>query len=136
MSIDMSKSGWDNPEGFTPRERDQAPPPVEACEAPGPDGWVCDLKPGHGGDVHRADGGPTWPFLRSGGMVTGPVPVVGERGPEAILTEADWKPWEDATEARAVLRSVREVATAASQSDRPAHWAVALDKILEMTRGY
>ena len=135
MSIDMSKSGWDNPEGFTPRERDQAPPPVEACEAPGPDGWVCDLKPGHGGDVHRADGGPTWPRQKySGGGGRGPEPARAED--EAVLTEADWKPWKDATEARAVLRSVREVATTASQSDRPAHWAVALDKILEMTRGY
>ena len=123
MSIDMKKSGWENPEGFTPRERDQAPPPVEACEAPGPDGWVCDLPPRHGGDVHRADGGPTWSaVLRSGGVVTGPVPIVGEYGPEVVLTAA--------------LQSVREVATTASQSDRPAHWAVALDKILELTRGY
>lgn len=132
MSIDMSKSGWDNPEGFIPRERDVAPPPEPACEAQGPDGWVCDLKPGHKGTDHKADGGPSWPRRASEGVAV----ILGEGGPEVVTDGADWTPWKDATAAKGVLKDIHTIAQYALDDPSPANWAVTLSKIVEMTRGY
>jgi hypothetical protein len=136
MSVDMSRSGWDNPEGFTPRQRDQAPPPEPACEVAGPDGWVCDLPPRHGGTDHHADGGPSWP-------------IEGKQRPEPALLSERWAgepaPWPGRmgravvppSEAdRTVLAKVREVAQKGQEDHYPAAWAVALAKIVRLTDGY
>jgi hypothetical protein len=122
QGIDMDHSGWDNPLGFKPRERDQAPPPVAACEAAGPDGWVCDLPPHHRGDNHKADGGPSWPV---GGH---PAPVRFDDAENVTMppSEAD----------RDVLAKVRRVAQEASISDRAIIWAAALAEIEKLTDGY
>lgn len=121
MAIDMSKSGWENPEGFGPRERtEQAPPEVKVCEVVGPDGWVCDLPPNHGGDMHVADGGPSWP--RTGAR------------PEPAPSSQDWAQippaWDEVTS------QVREISLKALAAQSPAAWAVALSKIEELTRVY
>jgi len=126
--IDMSKSSWENPEGHQPRERtERAPAPEPVCEAAGPDGWVCDLKPNHRGDVHRADGGPDWP---RGGIV-----IDSRYAPDVPATRNE-APWDVEGTWDEVIGQVRRVAGKALGSQAPAAWAVALSKIEEMTRGY
>jgi len=122
MSIDMDRSGWDNPDGFQPQKRETVPVvEVSACEDAGPDGWVCDLPPGHRGDIHRAELGPTWP--REGRPVT----VQGLEPPVTMpASEAD----------RTVLRAVRRVAQEACLSEKPITWAAAVAEIERLTDGY
>jgi hypothetical protein len=118
MSIDMDRSGWDNPDGFQPQKRETVPVvEVSACEDAGPDGWVCDLPPGHRGDIHRAELGPTWPV--KGKWLT-PEPAT------LPPSEAD----------RTVLRAVRKVAQDACISERPITWAAAVAEIERLTDGY
>jgi hypothetical protein len=124
MSIDMNRSGWDNPDGFKPREREQAPPPAPACEVEGPDGWVCDLPPGHGGPDHKADGGPSWVIDSIDGKPA-PAPL-SEKWEVMPPSEAD----------HAILAKVREVAQKGREDHYPAAWAVALADIMELTDGY
>jgi hypothetical protein len=122
QGIDMGRSGWDNPDGFTPRERDKAPAgEIPACEAAGPDGWVCDLPPGHRGDNHKAEGGPSWPTNPD----QAPMRPVGQNITLPPF-EAD----------RAVLRTVRLMALDAAASDKPMAWALALTEIGRLTDGY
>jgi len=123
MSVDMSRSGWENPDGFTPRQRDQAPPPEPACEAAGPDGWVCDLPPRHGGTDHHADGGPSWPI--EGKQRSEPSPLSGKRAPVPDT-------WDEAD----LLAKVRKVALLGQEDHYPAVWAVALAEIVRLTDGY
>lgn len=126
QGIDMSKSSWENPDGWTPRERtERAPAPEPVCEAAGPDGWVCDLKPNHRGDVHRADGGPDWPRAAAAHYAAGLEPYVVNETPQDV--EGTWDE---------VIGQVRAVAGKALESQAPAAWAVALSKIEELTRGY
>jgi hypothetical protein len=121
MSIDMDRSGWDNPDGFQPQKRETVPVvEVSACEDAGPDGWVCDLLPGHRGDIHRAELGPTWPVEGKG------------LEPQTMLTLDN----RDGGPDRAVLAMVREVARASLAEGHPAKWAIALDRIMELTCGY
>lgn len=126
--IDLSKSGWENPDGFQPRERpEQAPPPDPVCEAAGPDGWACDLPPNHRGNLHKADDGGkgvTWP--RDGEFTPAPEPVTVNETQPMTEDRDDWSK----------LSAIHEIAETASASDRPAQWAVALDKIMAMTRDY
>ena len=133
QGIDMSKSSWENPDGFTPRERpERAPAPEPVCEAAGPDGWVCDLKPNHRGDVHRADGGPDWP--RTGVTPAGDLEprVSGTWNPMDGVVPESSRAWDDAQR----FAEVRAIAVKALESQAPAAWAVALTKIEEMTHGY
>lgn len=128
QGIDMSQSSWENPEGHQPRERtERAPAPEPACEAAGPDGWVCDLKPNHRGDVHRADGGPDWPRT----AVTHAWTPEDEPARVVALDALEGK-----NHYASILVDVHNVTQAALESQAPAAWAVALTQIEEMTRGY
>lgn len=144
--IDLSQSGWENPEGWKPRERtEQAQPIPPACDAEGPDGWICDLKPNHGGTVHRADGGPEWP--RDARFASAPEPVAAN---ERSRMAMDVTPYpgegraiiDDSATALtpldewAIVAAIREVAREAIADPMPAQWAMALGKIVEMTRGH
>lgn len=128
QGIDMSQSSWENPEGWQPRERtERAPAPEPVCEAAGPDGWVCDLKPNHRSDEHEADMGDKkirWPrkMLTSQGTF--------KPAPEPVIVNEISRTWDE------VIGQVRAVAGKALESQTPAAWAVALSKIEEMTRGY
>jgi hypothetical protein len=127
--IDLARSSWDNPEGFTPRERDHGKVVVvKVCEAPGPGGWVCDLPPNHvPQDQHRADDG-----TQDGVRWTGPMAdtrTLADREPVLIPAYADPTP------ARPdALAQITTVAAKALESSAPAAWAVALDKILGLAR--
>jgi hypothetical protein len=121
QGIDMDRSGWDNPDGFKPQERETVPVvEISACENAGPDGWVCDLPPGHRGDVHRAELGPTWPTKWA--LTSEPATLT--------LDNRDGGP------DRSVLAEIRHLALGAMDSDKSSAWAVALASIVEMTRGY
>jgi hypothetical protein len=123
QGIDMGRSGWDNPDGFKPQERETVPMvEVSACEAAGPDGWVCDLPPGHRGEIHRAELGPTWPKINPDYHPLEPVEPPVTLPP----SEAD----------RTALAKVRRVTLEASDSDRAIVWAAALAEIERLTRGY
>lgn len=129
QGIDMSKSSWENPEGWQPRERtERAPAPEPVCENPGPDGWVCDLKPNHRGE-HEADMGDKkirWPRE----LAPWPVPApVSARAANETPRDVEGT-WDE------VIGQVRAVAGKALESQAPAAWAVALSKIEELTRGY
>jgi hypothetical protein len=131
QGIDLARSAWENPEGFKPRERDHgAVKVVKVCEAPGPDGWVCDLSPGHGPDHKADDGG-------QGVRWSGPMADVSQiQDPEPVLIPAyDPARLPSLTEAvSAPLVEIHALAEAAMSNPSPAAWAVALDKILELTK--
>jgi hypothetical protein len=132
QGIDMSKSSWENPDGFTPRERpERAPAPEPVCEAAGPDGWVCDLKPNHRTEEHEADTGEKkirWKreaFTSAAGAKPEPATTFNREIPPA-----PGHTWDE------VIGQVRTIVTEALESQAPAVWAVALTKIEEMTHGY
>jgi hypothetical protein len=149
--IDMGKSSWENPDGWTPREREPVPAPEPACEAKGPDGWTCDLKPNHRGNEHEADTGEgkvRWPReLAGGGILKEPATTFNR--------EIHEQPWPDpladvplneagkimlqirttATEAGKIMLQIRTTATEALVAQAPAAWAVALAEIERLTRG-
>lgn len=128
QGIDMSQSSWENPEGHQPRERtERAPAPEPACEAPGPDGWVCDLKPNHRGDVHKAEAGPEWPRT----AVTHAWTPEDEPARMTALNALEGKGYLES-----LLIEAHAIAVNALESQAPAAWAVALSKIEEMTRDY
>jgi hypothetical protein len=136
--IDLSQSGWENPEGWADRQnrsRPDAPPAVvAACEAPGPDGWACDLPPNHG-DQHRADDGSGQGIRWTGAMVD--VRTVGD--PEPVLIPAYVKPEPAASTiehmAVGVLDVIETIAAEAIAHQSPAAWAIALGKILQVAKG-
>lgn len=109
--IDLSKSSWDNPEGFVRAPRPVTPVTVvQACEAAGPDGWVCDLRPDHGGP-HRAEGGPSWEMAE--------VTTLAEAEPR-FITGRTLDPR---------LAEIHDLAVAGLRAELPAAWILALDKI-------
>lgn len=127
--IDMNKSGWTNPEGFQ-----RAPRPavhvdeVKACEAPGPDGWVCDLPPGHAGDEHWADDASPKGFrwrteMHDVSTLTDP-PDQPRLIPGRIVPEVGVS----------LKVRIRELAQSALDNPAPASWAVALSEIIDLTR--
>jgi hypothetical protein len=136
QGIDMGKSGWENPEGWTPREREPVPPPEPVCEAKGLDGWTCDLAPNHPGNEHEADAGDRkvrWPReLAAGGIVREPATTFNRE-----IHEQPWTPLADVplNEAGKVMLRIRTVATEALGAQAPAAWAVALAEIERLTRG-
>lgn len=145
--IDMRNSGWTNPEGWTPQPRPSvAPPPApEICEDTGPDGWVCDLRPGHvPAEKHWADngelGGIAWersvhdvstlldlskdPAERptmQGGIVEVSQGVTSRSGVDRGDEDRPYR----------IIGAVHRLAGSALTSDRAADWAVALHKIVE-----
>jgi len=132
QGIDLSRSGWENPEGFKPRQRDNVPVPEvpEVCGDVGPNGWVCEMPPGHDRYQHWADNGTnegvTWErekveVTSHGAMVRGEQEFI----PGRIMTTAMMNPNVD-------LDEIRSIAEKALQSQAPAVWAVALAKIQEM----
>jgi hypothetical protein len=145
--IDMSRSSWENPDGWTPRERtERAPAPEPVCEATGPDGWVCDLKPNHRSEEHEADAGDRkvrWPrrmITSQGTYAPAPEPRAVNETPRVSGT---WNPldgevpessraWDEAQN----LAQIHAIASAALGSQAPADLAIALFKIQEMTRDY
>lgn len=121
--IDLSQSGWENPEGFKPRERDNTPAPAVApvCGAKSPDGWECELPPGPH-NVHKADDG------SNGGLMWATDQVSNQEPRDRIMS---------------VLRdqgyavdhqAIHAIATDALRAETPAAWVRALDKIREMTK--
>lgn len=123
--IDLSRSMWQNPEGFakTPRPYTPPVPSVEVCGDVGPEGWTCDLKPDHTPrEEHWAETG------ESGGLrwkraVHDAATLFDPPGQSGVLqgriTEVT----------RTRLDEARAIATSALESDRPAHWAIALERI-------
>lgn len=126
--IDMAHSTWTNPENFQPKTARPASGPVEkveACEFPGPDGWACDLKPGHAGDEHWAD--------------TGEPGGIRWRRPMVDASTLDGRSHASPGQVEVIdqdrIARIREVARKALSSQAPAAWAVALNKIEEMCNG-
>lgn len=110
--IDLSKSSWDNPDGFVRAPRPVTPvTSVAACEAAGPDGWVCDLKPNHPGTLHRAEGGPSWEMAE--------VTTLAEAEPR-FITGRTLDPR---------LAEIHALAVDGLRAESPAAWILALDKI-------
>lgn len=135
--IDMARSGWENPEGFKPRERPpvEVPPAPDICGDIGPGGWACELKPGHQLREHRADdGSPTGVrWAREQVEVTGPRAMNEGRqefAPGRIVRDPGVV---RLIEARAEgMRQIRDIAETALKSESPAAWVLALDKIRGM----
>lgn len=124
--IDMAHSGWTNPEGFKPRERDNTPAPAvpDVCGDVGPSGFVCELPPGHPyPPLHRADDGSPDGVVWRASMIN--VGTYGE--PNAVL------PGPKEVVASVSTAVIHEVAERALSSDRAADWAVALAEIARMT---
>jgi hypothetical protein len=138
--IDLSGSGWDNPEGFVraPRPSTPAPPVPPACEAVGPDGWTCDRRPHPDGEYHKADDGSPhglrWTTEMADASVYGtpvdePVLISGritildpEHVPTGNVTVGD------------VLEEIALLAETALKAESPAAWVLALDKIRAAAR--
>jgi hypothetical protein len=138
QGIDMGRSSWENPEGWTPRERtERAAPPEPVCEAAGPDGWVCDLKPNHRSEEHEADMGEKkirWPrkmLTPQGTYAPAPEPVIVNEAPRAETTDQPL-----AIVLKSLLVDIHNVAQVAMEDPRASTWAVALFQIEEMTRDY
>jgi hypothetical protein len=128
QGIDMSRSSWENPEGHQPRTRtERASAPEPACEAAGPDGWVCDLKPNHRGDVCKAEGGPEWPRM----AVTYTWTAEDEPARVVALDALEGK-----SHLASILAEIHHMILGALDDHRPAAWATALNVIEEMTRDY
>lgn len=145
--IDLSKSTWENPDGFTPAPRPAvaAPELPKTCDAPGPDGWLCDLQPGHGPD-HRADngqpGGVTWYGEMAETTAIGQKQqtfIPAYREPQNVTYREGgmtFNPEPESTTALLLLKGrVFDVAQDALKAESPAAWVRALDKISEMCRG-
>lgn len=124
--IDMRRSGWTNPEGFAPapRPRTPAPPAPAVCGVKHPDGWECELKPGHPGREHRADdgmpGGLRWEMEM--------VDVSTLDGRRVELATGRIMPAPD-------LERVKRLAERGLESLSPAAWAIALGEILDICNG-
>lgn len=125
--IDLSQSGWDNPDGFVkaPRPSTPAPPVRPVCEAVGPHGWVCDLPAGHPHEHKADDGSPdglrwTREMVDVSTLSTPPdQPVLI---PGRLVTVGD------------VMDRIAELADEALKSESPAAWVLALDKIRTVAR--
>jgi hypothetical protein len=127
--VDLGRSGWTNPEGFQPAPRSSAPAPViEVCGATGPEGWTCDWKPRHHpADEHWAETGEA-PGLRWR-ETTVDVSTFGDAEPALVPGRPEVVPATD------ILDQAQAIAEAALDSERPAHWAIALQRIMELDRG-
>lgn len=126
--IDLTRSTWTNPEGFkqAPRPSTPAPPFPAVCGHLGPEGWECELPPGHRpADHHRADDGT-------------PQGVRWTQRYAEVTTLADAEPQYVPSivslDRGDRLEHVAAIAGKALDSQSPAAWAVALDKILEICR--
>jgi hypothetical protein len=127
--IDLGRSGWTNPDGFQRAPRSSEPAPViEVCGTTGPEGWACDLKPGHLALDHWADTGEA-PGLRwretqidtRTAIDPGPVLVPG---PLEVVRP-------DSASRSAVSDLVRQ----GLESSNPGQWYAALVKIQELLHG-
>lgn len=126
--IDMRRSSWENPEGFqsTPRVVLKAPDPDPVCGHVGPDGWTCDLKPGHRpASAHKADDGTPAGVRWTQEMVD--VSQVQDSRPVLIPGRVTAVP-------RGTLEDIATVAREALDSPSPSAWVLALDQIIGMTR--
>lgn len=120
--IDMEQSGWQPATAPPPpRPNVPAPPVKQACEAPGPGGFVCDRDAGHPGDNHWADdasqGGLSWAVAMHETTAFGD-------------TEPSFIPGRMVT-----MEMIAEKAEKAMESPSPAQWAVALAEIARLCRG-
>lgn len=124
----MKRSGWTNPEGWKPAPRSSEPAPaVQACEAAGPGGWTCDLKPGHEPAAdHWADngeaGGMRWRETKIDASVVGDAEPVYVPGPlERLATVSP--------------EVIAELVSRGLNSPNPGHWYTALTEIQELLHG-
>lgn len=127
--IDLSQSGWDNPDGFVkrPRPSTPAPPVPDACGAAGPDGWTCDLPPVHLplGAHYADDGSPhglRWTTEMADASTFGTPPDQPRLIPGRIITSI------------ATPAEIHALAAEALKAESPAAWVLALDKIRGMTK--
>lgn len=130
QGIDMSRSGWENPEGLqrAPRQNVAPPPAPDVCEAPGPDGWTCDKPPGHRPlGEHWADTGAPGGLRWETAMMETTGPAEMNRGEQSFAPGAIIEP----TPA-GVLAEIRSLAESAMKAESPARWVIALDKIREV----
>lgn len=122
--IDMRRSGWTNPDGFRPEPRPAtpAPPAPEVCGNQGPDGWVCDLNPGH------IPAGSHWADTGEAG---------GERWEDETLEALTLKEGETAPRVPKIslMDEVGTIARGGLANPSPAAWAVALNRIVERIYG-
>ena len=127
--IDMARSGWTNPEGFQRAPRPAvAVPQAEACEAPGPYGWVCDLRPGHGGDHRADDGSPDglrWVQRYADVSTLSDPPDEPKMIPARIEVVAPGS----------TLEEIAKIAQTALDEGNPSRWVLALDRILDLAKG-
>lgn len=131
--IDMRNSGWTNPEGFQRAPRPSTPVQTPAaCEAPGPDGWVCDLRPGHPGDRHWADDGSAEGLKWRTEMHETTTLSERARGEQSFIPG---RILDDDRTPDTPVAKIGELAERALASERPSAWAVALNAILEVCRG-
>lgn len=153
--IDLSKSGWTNPEGFTrdPRPSTPTPPAPRVCGDIGPDGWECDYPPNHKPrGKHWADngepGGIVWersihdastmadlalpedqrPFVQGGIVATRPGIELMEGEPVLHARRMENLSATD----RFTISTLVERGLA---STNPGQWYAALDKIQEVLHG-
>jgi hypothetical protein len=135
--IDLSRSTWQTPDGTAldpgayggQKRPPSAVPAVEACEAPGPGGWTCDLEPGHGPN-HMADDGTAAGVRWFGPMAE--TTAIGAREPRYM--PAYTQP--EVIEAEIIVhpKSIAAIAEDALASGRPSDWAVALNEILGLCK--
>lgn len=130
--IDLKRSGWENPDGFVPRPRDAGPAvrmDDTICGDQHPDGWVCELTPGHQPpEVHVADngapGGVRW--TRSLHDVT----AIQDGPPGTTLIQGH------VTETIGTpMDRIRSIAARALESQLPSNWAIALSEIAKVAGG-
>jgi hypothetical protein len=136
--IDLSRSGWTNPDGFErdPRPNVPAPAVPKVCGDIGPDGWECEYRPGHKPvERHWADngepGGTTWERSLIDISTYQEMNLPEEQRPtiQGRITAArpGVEPSEDS-----LLRDmnlITNLAAEAIKAPNPAAWAVALEKI-------
>ena len=135
QGIDLANSGWDNPEGYTPRERDRGPEPVpdDICGDQHPNGWACELKPGHRPVAeHWADdgnpGGIRWTRALVDTSTLADLALSPDRRPfvQGGIISQDRAPF---------LEEIGLMARDALANPNPAAWAVALNRIVERIYG-
>lgn len=146
QGIDLGRSGWANPEGFQPQRKPAipAPPVPEVCGDQGPEGWVCDLKPGHKpAEDHWADtgeaGGLRWSrsvhdvsTFDDLSLPDGERPKIQGGIVESHKAANEFRTYEDAL--IDALNSISALASEGLKNPAPAAWAIALSQILEVSK--
>lgn len=132
--IDLTRSGWTNPDGFVPevKPREPAPPVPKVCGDKHPDGWECELRPNHlPPERHWADNGEPEGIHWERSLIDVSTPLDGEGG-RTMQGEIVQHPLS------LRLTIMDEVGTTARDglaNPSPAAWAVALNKIVERIYG-